>query len=140
MTPNCRGTDEATITANDRVVLDFVRKAAHPMSAYDILDLMRPDRPRIAPPTVYRSLARLAGLGLVHRVETLNAWFAPAMASPQGSGIITICDDCGDVGEYPAPEALSAIAGALGASGFHAQRPVVEVHGLCGQCDSKAST
>ena len=126
------------LTPNDRLVLELVQAAAHPVTAYDILDLMRPGRPRIAPPTVYRALARLAASGLVHRIETLNAWFAPAVASPQGSGIIAICDDCGDVGEYSAPEALSAIAGVLGATGFHAQRPVVEVHGLCGPCDSKA--
>lgn len=138
MIPNRQTDIEQNITENDRVVLDFVRAAMQPVSAYDILDLMRPARPRIAPPTVYRSLSRLAGLGLVHRIETLNAWFAPAEVSPQGSGIITICDDCGDVGEYSAPEALAAITGALGSTGFHAQRPVVEVHGLCGQCDSKA--
>ena len=138
MTPISTPSTEPALTANDRLVLDLVQAAAHPVTAYDILERMRPDRPRIAPPTVYRALARLAARGLVHRVETLNAWFAPSVTGPQGGGIIAICDDCGDVGEFAAPEALSAIAGALGATGFHAQRPVVEVHGLCGPCDSKA--
>lgn len=130
--------DDPSLTANDRAVVDLVRRSTLPLSAYDILDLMRPERPRVAPPTVYRSLARLAALGLVHRVETMYAWFAPAAPGPQG-GILSICDDCGEVGEHPAPEALSAIAGALGATGFHAQRPVIEVHGLCGQCDGKGA-
>ena len=126
------------LTPNDTAVLAMVRAASGPLSAYDILDRMRPDRPRIAPPTVYRALHRLAAGGLVQRIASLNAWVVRAPSAPAEGGIITICDDCGSVGEYPAPEAVAAISGALGGTGFHPGRPVIEVHGRCNSCDGAA--
>lgn len=122
------------LSINDAAVLKLVQAAARPRSAYDIMELMRPERSRIAPTTVYRALHRLAADGLVHRVETLNAWFAPPASGPREGGIVTICDDCGSVGEFAAPEALAAISGALGTAGFHPDRPVIEVHGRCKPC------
>lgn len=126
-------------TGNDLAVLAIVRASGQPLSAYDILDRWRTERPQVAPPTVYRALARLSRDGLVHRVESLNAWFAPAVPSAQGSGIISICDDCGTVDEHEAPEALAAVTGALGRTGFHPTLPMVEVHGRCGACDGASS-
>ena len=41
---------------NDAMVFDIIRAANSPLSAYDILDRLKPTRPRIAPPTVYRAL------------------------------------------------------------------------------------
>ena len=127
------------LSPNDSAVLALVQTAAGPLSAYDIIDKMRPARPRIAPPTVYRALHRLVSGGLVQRIESLNAWVPRSNNAPAEGGIITICDDCGTVGEYAAPEAMAAISGALGPTGFHPGRPVIEVHGRCNSCEGVAA-
>ncbi len=123
------------LSPNDVIVLRSIRSSTRPVSAYDIVDMIRPERPRIAPTTVYRALHRLAAAGLVDRIETLNAWFARPDSMSRKAGILAICDDCGTVDEFAAPDALTAIDGALGATGFLATRPVIEVHGRCGPCD-----
>lgn len=123
------------LTPNEGTVLSILQDSARPISAYDILDRMRPDKPRVAPTTMYRALTRLAEAGLVHRIESLNAWFAHRATEQCNGGVLAICDDCGLVGEYPAQGALVAIGAALEAARFHAMRSILEVHGRCSDCD-----
>jgi Fur family zinc uptake transcriptional regulator len=85
MTRNMR-TDGLSV--NDATVSGLVQAASQPLSAYEIVDKMRPERPRIAPTAVYHALHRLAADGLVHRIETLNAWFAPRASTPREGGIV----------------------------------------------------
>lgn len=127
--------------ANDRAVLAEIEAADRPLTAYDILDRLRPGRPKVAPTTVYRALARLTEADRVHRIETLNAYVAcpSAGAHAHGETILAICDDCGTVGEHLAPGAIAAIADTLGQNGFRAARPVVEVRGRCAGCETRAT-
>lgn len=128
------------ISGNDALVLDVLRSEGLPLTAYEIMERLRPDRPKVAPPTIYRALSHLLEAGLVHRIETLNAYMECRCPDHGPATIFAICDDCGDVDERAAPEALAAITGALGTSGFQPSRPVIEVHGLCNQCDGKAAS
>lgn len=123
------------LTPNEGTVLSILQDSARPISAYDIFDRMPPDRPRVAPATVYRALTRLAEAGLVHRIESLNAWFAHPEMERCNGGVLAICDDSGSVDEYPAQGALVAIGAALEAARFHAMRSILEVHGRCSDCD-----
>jgi hypothetical protein len=57
----------ARLTRLRRNVLMLVVSAEHPLTAYEILDLLRPKDPSATPAGVYRSLDFLTELGLVHR-------------------------------------------------------------------------
>ncbi|MEO0372004.1 MAG: transcriptional repressor [Pseudomonadota bacterium] len=117
-------------------VLTVLKSKNAAMSAYDILDVLRGDHPKIAPPTVYRALNALIEKGGVHRVESLNAFVACNSQEhhhDHGS-VMSICDDCGLVEENAAPELFDSLAGILGKAGFEAQRHVIEVHGVCSDC------
>ena len=88
----------AVLTGNDLLVFEVLRAANGPTSAYDILDRLKPDRPRIAPTTVYRALEHLIRAGRVRRIECLNAYLAATDAGDRAV-VFAICDDCGRVQE-----------------------------------------
>jgi len=125
-------------TGNDRLVFDVLRAANGPVSAYDILDRLKPDRPRIAPTTVYRALEHLIRAGRVRRIESLNAYL-PATDTPDRDVVFAICDDCGRVQERDAAAEVGRITKALARDGFRPTHPVVEVHGRCGECDTSGA-
>ena len=49
-------------------VLEILQTSDKPMSAYAILGGLRNDNPRIAPPTIYRTLSDLVDKGRAHRL------------------------------------------------------------------------
>ena len=121
-------------TGNDRLIYDVLRAASRPVSAYDIMDRLKPDRPRIAPTTIYRALEHLIRAGRVRRIESLNAYL-PANQAGDRAVVFAICDDCGRVQERDAGAEVGRITKALAKDGFRPTHPVVEVHGRCGDCD-----
>ena len=62
------------LTPLRRRVLELVWTNHEPVKAYDVLSDLQADRARAAPPTVYRALDFLQEVGLVHRIESLNAF------------------------------------------------------------------
>ena len=57
-------------------VLKILQTSEQPMSAYEILGKLRDKNPKIAPPTIYRTLSDLVERGRAHRLESLNAYIA----------------------------------------------------------------
>lgn len=82
------------------LALTLLRKQKRPMSAYDILEKLRPSGVRAAP-VVYRALEALIKEGLVHRIQTLNAYLACNCSSEHDHAIsvLTICSQCRAVEE-----------------------------------------
>lgn len=115
-------------------VLAILKDAKATLSAYDILEALRGEFPKIAPPTVYRALTALIEAGSVHRVESLNAFIACNNHNHEHASIMSICDDCGSVEESEAPKIFDDLSGLLGKTGFDAHRHVIEVHGVCAAC------
>ncbi len=129
------------LTRNQALVLEALAEAAVPLGAYDILDRVRGRGVR-APAQVYRALERLRDLGLVHRVETLNA-FVPcrhAHENAQGPVILVICDHCGATRETE-DRAIGGRLHALAATqGFLVQSSSLELRGTCSACAAQART
>lgn len=123
------------IKARDIALHACLRGASRPLSAYDLLNARREEEPRIAPTAVYRSLSKLEKAGLVQRVATLNAWIAGPTRQPAESSVLAICDSCGVVEQVAEAGAIQAVTDAVARSGFHPNRPVIEVHGHCTRCE-----
>ena len=63
------------LTPLRRRVLELVWAGHGPVGAYDLLQaLAEGDARAVQPPTVYRALEFLREAGLVHRIDTLNAF------------------------------------------------------------------
>ena len=123
------------LTRNQTLVLDALAKADAPLSAYTILDRLRDEGFR-APLQVYRALEKLLGLGLVHRLESLNAFVACAHPHCHARGLIAfaICEDCGQVDEF-SDEVVQKRLGAWSAdNGFRAEKTTIEIRGHCADC------
>jgi Fur family transcriptional regulator, zinc uptake regulator len=111
-----------------------------PVSAYDLIENLAVEGKRLAPVSIYRILEVLQSTGLVHRLETRNAFFA-CLSEHRGAPqtIVFLCEDCERVAEAEAPDALAAIAKATAAERFHIRNAVLEVTGLCFECHNAAA-
>ncbi|EWY38764.1 Fur family transcriptional regulator [Skermanella stibiiresistens SB22] len=125
------------LTPIRRQVLELVWSGHRPRGAYAILDDMKVDGKRVAPLTVYRALDFLVENGLVHRLESLNAYIGCPSPDHAHPGQFLVCRDCGDAIELNDQRVSAAIADSARARGFQIDRPTVEVRGLCPVCQNR---
>jgi Fur family zinc uptake transcriptional regulator len=122
-------------TALRERVFRHVARSHKPVSAYDLIESLAKVGKRLAPVSVYRILDVLQGAGLVHRLESRNAFFACMTEHTAGPQTITlVCEGCERVIESDAPDAFRAIGLSARASGFRARNVVIEVSGICAEC------
>ena len=120
-----------------RRVLEPLAASHKPLGAYEIMDLAARKVPRPAPITVYRALDFLRQNGLVHRIESRNAFVACVHNHPSAEPVVfLICERCGSVGEIPAAPVAQSLSAAARASGFAPKLSVVEITGTCAHCQS----
>lgn len=117
----------------DDLILDLLRGSAKPLSAYQILDALRPNGVQ-SPPIVYRALSRLVKDGRVHRLEQANAFFACHGAHHDGAVVFAVCRECNRVEEWAVAGLDDAFARAASLTGFQVDARTVEVRGLCAHC------
>ena len=127
----------ARLTEQRRAVLRLLCVAEKPLSAYELLERMRNVVRNPAPPTVYRALNFLLQQGLVHKLESLNAYVGCAHPDHPHASQFLICDDCGEVAEVEDPIVARSLKAAGNEIGFRTRRPVVELLGTCAQCISE---
>ena len=121
------------LTRNQQLVLDRLAASSAALTAYDLLDRLRAEGLR-APVQVYRALEALSQRGLVHRIESLNAFVACCGHEHEATAGFTICDDCGEVTEFAFPASEQGLKSLAGAKGFETRRMTVELHGRCATC------
>jgi Fur family zinc uptake transcriptional regulator len=115
-------------------VLELVWDSHRPIGAYAILERLKADGRSAAPPTVYRTLDFLMAAGLVHRIESLNAYVGCAHPGERHASQFLICKTCGTSLELDEPAVGSALAQAASARGFRVDTRVVELSGICASC------
>jgi Fur family zinc uptake transcriptional regulator len=126
------------LTPIRRHVLAVLLGSHHPLGAYEIMNHAAPDGARLAPITVYRALEFLRENGLVHRIESRNAFIACVHNHAEGDLVVfLICEDCGAVGEASSADVAATIKSAARAVGFSPKSPVIEVSGTCTHCRQK---
>src|SRR5215467_12558062 len=123
------------LTPIRRHVLAALLVSHRPLGAYEIMERLAPKGPRPAPITVYRALEFLRDHGLIHRIESRNAFVAcvhnHASAEPV---VFLICERCGTVGEAASAEVAATLRSAAKAAGFTPKSPVIEIAGVCAHC------
>ena len=124
------------LTRNQQLVLECLSASPSALTAYDLLDRLRPAGLR-APVQVYRALETLGQRGLVHRIESLNAFVACCGHAHQAAAGFAICDDCGEVAEFSFPAGEAGLKSLAGESGFETRHMTVELHGRCKACAAR---
>lgn len=122
------------LTALRRHVLELVWAGHKPVGAYDVLDALAEAGRKAAPPTVYRALDFLMEAGLVHRLDSLNAYIGCPDPAHAHSGQFLICRECQSVIELDAGAINARIEQAAARAGFRAEQQMLEVRGVCEAC------
>lgn len=123
------------LTRNQALVMETLEQASAPLSAYSILDLLRSDGFR-APLQVYRALDKLIETGLVHRLESLNAFVACKHPGCDGHGMTAfmICNTCGTVRELTDHDIEKRLSTLAMEAGFRTSKTAIELRGTCQNC------
>lgn len=120
------------MTPKRRRALEALIDAGGPVKAYELLPALGGDGAPAKPATAYRALDFLTKLGLVHRIEGLNAFVFCAHGGGRHETALFICEMCGDVHEtHREPDVQTNPP-----SGFHVKRSVVEHYGVCARCQA----
>lgn len=126
------------LTEQRRDILACVAEDHGAVGAYDIIEKMARRGVRHAPVTVYRALEFLREHGLVHKVESRNAFIACLHEHGEQPTALLVCQDCNSVEEVDAEEVFRDLARLARLSRFQTRQTVVEMGGLCAGCQRKA--
>ena len=123
------------LTPMRRQVLEALLASHKPLGAYEIIERLARKNGRPAPITVYRALDFLRDNGLVHRIESRNA-FVACVHNHAGDDLVVflICERCGAVGEAPGGAVAEALKASSRAAGFSPKSPLIEIAGICSHC------
>ena len=115
----------------------FTELAQHerPASAYDIADnLSRLRGKRVAPNSIYRILDLFVANNLALPVESATAYLANTHPGCEHDCIFLVCDECGEADHVDDEGVSKAVRALATAREFKAERPVLEIRGLCKMC------
>lgn len=117
-----------------RRILTMIWQGHKAVKAYDLLDQLATEGGSAKPPTVYRALDFLMEEGLVHKIESLNAYVGCPHPGDSHISQFLICDNCETVEEVTSEALNKAVAKAAADSGFTINKQTLELHGLCKNC------
>lgn len=123
------------LTKNQTVVLDALKGGDKPMTAYEILGLGSVRESGLkAPLTIYRALDKLIEAGLVHRIESINAFVACERCPHPGPAGFAICDKCRKTVELTLTDCETHLTENARRAGFKIDEMHVEMRGRCADC------
>jgi Fur family zinc uptake transcriptional regulator len=120
-------------------IFELVWQQHKPIRAYEVLSRLQQDG-RAAPPTVYRALDFLLELGLIHRIESLNAFVGCCTPGKKHTGQFLICTRCNAFAELNSGDINNAIHESAQQSGFKIQEQMIEITGICPNCQAEENT
>lgn len=120
-------------------VLELVWNSHRPVGAYDILEQLGGDGRKAAPPTVYRALDFLIEAGLVHRLDSLNAFIGCPDPQRSHTGQFLICRRCRSVAELDDHDIVAVVERKAAELGFRATHQMLEIQGLCRSCSGSVN-
>jgi Fur family zinc uptake transcriptional regulator len=118
----------------DRRVVRHLKGRTKPLSAYDIKNALQIRYP----PTVYRALDKLLQLGLVHRIESANAFVACVKSEHSHSPGFIVCAECGATQEFAVEALLPILQSEAAERHFSMEKTTIELVGRCSNCVRKA--
>ncbi|MBE7636363.1 transcriptional repressor [Sneathiella sp. P13V-1] len=118
-----------------RRVLELVWQNHGAAKAYDLLEQLGDDY-SAKPPTVYRALDFLLENGLVHKINSLNAYVGCEHPLEHKDCFFLICSNCEEVAECCAGDVAKSLRDMVAKSGFKPTHTTLEIEGLCQQCQA----
>jgi Fur family zinc uptake transcriptional regulator len=115
-------------------VYSLLLKEEGAVGAYELLDTLRLTETNAKPATIYRTLDFLLEFGLIHRLESTNAFVACHHFDCNHPVQFLICDNCGEVKEIQSAGLKETLDKQAESLGFKVAKQTIEAHGLCSTC------
>ena len=127
------------LTPMRRKVLEVLASSHKPLGAYEIIDAAASGGPRPAPITIYRALDFLMENGLVHRIESRNAFLACAHNHDSEVRLLPFSSakPAATSAKPPASDISASLSSAANSAGFRPKMSVVEITGTCAHCSEQ---
>ena len=122
------------LTPIRRRILELICASHKAIGAYELLDLFREEDSKAKPVTIYRALDFLMDAGLVHKIESLNAFIGCLQAETQHQTVILICNHCKNAYELDATHVFQSLFAMSRQIQFAPSSLTIELHGLCFSC------
>lgn len=123
-------------TKSRRQILQMIYASPNPAKAYDILDQLKKTQPQAKPPTVYRALDFLLENGLIHKVNSLNAYVGCSHPLKHNNCYFLICSNCQEISECCTDILTAEIVKIAKSAKFNIQNINLEIEGKCHKCQS----
>jgi len=118
-----------------RRVLQLIWNNHRAIKAYDLLEELKAYETAAKPATVYRALDFLLAEGLIHRIDSLNAFIGCGHPDHAHSRLFFICDECSNIEERNAGQFMNLVETESADADFSVQRQqTFEIHGVCKKC------
>lgn len=128
------------LTVLRKRVLALIWGSHKALGAYAILELLGQEGVKPAPPTVYRALEFLLNSGLIHRINSLNAFVGCAHLKTQHAGTyFLICLRCNNVQEVQDNAVDKRIRVLAEHNYFSVTTQALEISGHCQSCQQSKS-
>jgi len=122
-------------TTSRKRILELICASHKAIGAYELLDLFKQEDPKAKPVTIYRALDFLMEVGLVHKIESLNAFIGCLQSEKQHQCAILICNQCKNAYEIDAIPAYQNLFELSQSVQFTVQKITIELRGLCVNCN-----
>ncbi|MEQ1697120.1 MAG: Fur family transcriptional regulator [Hyphomicrobiaceae bacterium] len=121
-------------------VFKQIAASHHAVGAYDIIEQLSHEGTRLAPVSVYRAIDALIEAGVVHRLESKNAFFAcHANHASQRQNVVLSCATCGVIAEVDGEAVFACLDTLASAQQFTQTSRIVELTGRCAHCTGNAA-
>ncbi|HKZ96490.1 MAG TPA: Fur family transcriptional regulator [Hyphomicrobiaceae bacterium] len=119
-----------------QMVFEEIAATHASIGAYDVLARLAEKGTRVAPISIYRAIDALLQAGVIHRLESKNAFFACRRADHAKGRrpLFLSCETCGAVGEIDGQHIFDLIGEAARGAKFTPRVKFVEVSGICPRC------
>ena len=124
----------ARFTDMRKTVFRLILEHNAPIKAYELLERLKIYKSSVQPPTVYRAINFLMELGLVHKLSSLNAYFACSHPHKRHNCFFLLCKECGLIQESCNSPLLESLRATAKKNKFLAEFFSVEIKGLCSNC------
>ncbi len=125
------------LTRQRRAVVRQLLAADRALSAYELLERLRPEDGRATAASIYRTLDFLMELGVVHRLESKRSFILCRHPQAPHRVQFLICRSCGEVIEAEDARLAAATERLGDRLGFALDQRIVELTGLCGRCRTR---
>lgn len=122
------------MTPQRKGVLECLHAAAEPLTAYELLDVYRKAHDAGEAMTIYRALAYLEKMHVIHKIHSQNKYKLCDLGHADSSVQLFLCNHCHDTQELHSNELQQLLQKTAKANDFIIQESMLELSGICNQC------